>query len=285
MTAAKPLALAAVAAFLLAGCMGLPPGAADHGDSVTIAYTAYDLDSGAALRANRTVTFTVGDGDSGLGSRVESAVRGHRANDTFEVAVRDDPSLAYSEPVAVNRTLSPIPAHQSAARADFAQYVGEPTVGMTFDAYGIYTGQVTNVTDNAVSFRVLAEDGQQNAVPSVGATLVTRVTDTALLRTLDPVEGATFTVQPPSPFQPTTPLGLQAGSYKVVGATDTQILYVRSTSGLTDLVGHDLRVVVHVLEVTHAEAPVPTGGNFGARGHSQASGDPSTVLGGGPLAG
>lgn len=266
-------------ALLFAGCMGTPPGSAKPGDSVTIEYSAFDLGSGDALRENRTVTFTVGEGESGLGSTVEASLRGHRANETYTVEVRGDPSLDYSEDVAVNRSLSPIPTQQSAPRADFAQYVGEPSVGQTFDAYGIYTGQVTNVTNDTVSFQVMADDGQEDPVPSVGATLVTHVTGTALLRRLDPVAGATFTIQPPSPFQPTTPLGLQAGSYKVVGATDTKLLYARSASAQTDLVGRDLRVVVHVIEVTPAEEPVPTGGNYGAGKSPQVSGDPAQALG------
>ena len=278
MTAAKPLLLAlALCATLAAGCMGTPPGSAKAGDSVTIEYSAFDLASGDALRQNRTVTFTVGEGESGLGSAVEASLRGHRANETYTVDVRDDPTLDYSTSIAVNRTLSAIPTNQSAPRADFTQYVGEPSVGQTFDAYGIYTGQVTNVTNDTVSFQVVAEDGQEDPVPSVGATLVTHVTPTALVRRLDPVDGATFTIQPPSPFQPTTPLGLQAGSYKVVGATDTQLLYARSASAQTDLVGRDLRVVVHVLEITSAQAPVPTGGNFGVRHSPQVSGDPGAL--------
>jgi FKBP-type peptidyl-prolyl cis-trans isomerase 2 len=278
---AAPAALPALGlvALLVAGCMGTPPGSARPGDSVTIEYSAFDLESGDALRENRTVTFTVGEGESGLGSTVEGSLRGHRANETYTVEVRADPSLDYSERVEVNRSLSPIPTHQTAPRADFAQYVGEPTVGQTFDAYGIYTGKVTNVTNDTVSFQVIAEDGQEDPVPSVGATLVTHVTETALLRRLDPVDGATFTIQPPSPFQPTTPLGLQAGSYRVAGSTDGKLLYDRSASAQTDLVGRELRVVVHVLEVTPAQAPVPTVGNYGARDSPQVNGDPRQVLG------
>jgi FKBP-type peptidyl-prolyl cis-trans isomerase 2 len=265
--------------------MGLPPGSADTGDSVTIAYSAYDLTSGAPLRENRTVTFAIGDGGSGLGDTLEGAVRGHRANDTFEVTVRSDPSLDYSERVEANRTLAPIPVQQSAPRADFERYVGPATANQTFDAYGIYTGQVTEVTNDTVSFRILAQDGQQDAVPSVGATLVTTVTATQLLRRLDPVASATFTIQPPSPFQPTTPLGLQPGSYKVAEPTADKLVFLRSASGQGDLVGRDLRVVVRVLDVTDTQEAVPTTGNFGVRHSPQVNGDPASVLanGGQPI--
>lgn len=279
MTAAKPLPALLLAAVLAAGCLGLPPGAADTGDTVTIQYTAYDLATGEALREGRTATFTVGDGSSGLGSQVEGSLRGHRANETYEVTVRDDPSLDYSERVEVNRSLQPIPVEQLAPREDFARFVGEPAVGQTFDAYGIYTGRVTNVTNDTVAFRVLADDGQEDPVPSVGAVLVTTVTQTHLLRRLDPVEGATFAIQPPSPFAPTTPLGLQAGAYRVAGATDDKLVLMRSASAQPDLIGRDLRVVVTVLEVTDAAAPVPTDGNFGARDQTQVNGDPHTLFG------
>lgn len=274
----KPLLALALAAALAAGCMGLPPGAAGTGDSVTVLYSAYDLADGTLLRENRTVAFSVGDGGSGLGEAFERAVRGHAANDTFEVTVRDDPSLDYSERAEANRTLQPIPIEQSAPREDFERYVGAAAEGQTFDAYGIYTGQVTNVTNDTVSFHILAREGQEDAVPSVGATLVTTVTETHLLRRLDPVVGATFTIQPPSPFAPTTPLGLQPGSYKVQGATEDKLVFLRSASGQGELVGRDLRIVVTVLEVTDTQAAIPTTGNFGVRDSPQVNGDPASVL-------
>ena len=273
------LLLAAVLALLGAGCLGVPPGAADTGDSVTILYTAHDLDTGAALRENRTATFTVGAGDSGLGLMVEKAVRGHRQNDTFSVVVRGDPSLDYSAPASVNRTLAPIPANQTAPTSDFTNYVGEPTLGKTFPAYGVYTGVVTAADNQTVTFNVVATDGQRDPVPSVGAVLVTQVTPTQLLRHLDPVNGSTFAVQPPSPFSPSTPLGLQPGSYKVLGATADKILYARSASTETDLIGKSLRVDVTVQQVTHVQATLPTGGDFGVRSSPQVHGDPSSVLG------
>jgi hypothetical protein len=269
-----------LAALLTAGCLGVPPGAADGGDTVTIRYSAYDLATGEALREGRVATFALGSGESGLGDRLEASVRGRAANDTYEVRVVDDPSLDYSERVEVNRSLAPIPIEQSAPRADFARFVGEPAVNQTFDAYGIYLGLVVGVTNDTVTFRILADDGQEDPVPSIGARLVTTVTPTHLLRRLDPMPDATFAIQPPSPFQPTTPLGLEPGSYKVEGATDGKLVFLRSASAQADLVGRDLRVVVTVLEVQDAAEAVPTGGNFGARDSHQVNGDPASVLGG-----
>lgn len=275
-----PALLAIVlAAILAAGCLGVPPGAADVGDTVTIEYTAYDLESGVALRENRTATFSVGDGTSGLGQEVERSLRGRMPGDAYEVEVVDDPSLDYNQLVEVNRTLATIPRQQTAPRADFAQFVGEPTVGQTFAAYGIYTGRVTEVTNDTVAFQIEAEDGQEDAVPSVGAVLVTHVGETEITRELRPEVDATFVIAPPSPFQPSTPLGLQPGAYLVVGASEDKIQYSRSASAEADLVGRDLRVEITVVDVTEVEAPVPTGGNYGVRPSRQVEGDPSSVLG------
>jgi FKBP-type peptidyl-prolyl cis-trans isomerase 2 len=278
----RPLAsvlAAAAAVVLLSGCFGMPPGAADTGDAVTIRYTAYDLETGDLLRENRTVAFAVGSGTSGLGDAVERAVRGHLANDTFTVTVRDDPALDYGELVEVNRTLAPIPVVQSAPRRDFEQFVGPAAVEQTFPAYGIYDGLVTEVTNDTVHFRIVATDGQEDPVPSVGAVLVTHVGETELVRELRAIDGATFSVAPPTQAQPNTPLGLAPGSYKVLGMTDSKLQYGHAQSA-PDLAGRDLRVVVTVLEVTPAAAdPVPTSGNFGVRSSPQVNGDPTTVLG------
>ncbi|MEA3136557.1 MAG: hypothetical protein QOC71_838 [Thermoplasmata archaeon] len=272
-----PLLAVALAA-LAAGCFGVPPGAADTGDAVSIRYTAYDLETGDVIRENQTADFAVGDGSSGLGDQVERSVRGHKAGETYQVTVRDDPALQFTGTVEVNRTLAPIPVQQSAPRADFEQYVGPAAVGKSFPAYGIYLGVVTAVGNDTVDFRIEADDGQQDPVPSVGAILLTRVGDTELTRELLPDVGATFAIAPPSPFQPSTPLGLEPGSYKVLGATATKLQYARST-GAPDLIGKDFRVEVTVVSVDVVEQAVPTSGNFGVRDSPQVNGDPESVIG------
>jgi FKBP-type peptidyl-prolyl cis-trans isomerase 2 len=279
MNALPCLILLAVVAALAAGCVGVPAGAADNGDSVTITYTAKDLATGAVLRDNRSATFTVGAGDSGLGVQLEKAIRGHKAGDAFTVTVHSDPSLDYGGLVEVNRTLSPIPRNQTAPRSDFTNYVGEPTLGKTFAAYGIYTGVVTGADNDTVSFDIIASEGQRDPVASVGAILVTHLDGGLLQRQLDPDVGANFTIQPPSPFQPQTPLGLQPGSYKVIGATASKLQYARSSSQSSDLIGKALSYEVAVEQVTPVEQAVPTGGNFGVRSSPQVLGDPTSVLG------
>lgn len=274
----RPLLAFAAAVLLLSGCFGLPEGSANTGDLVSVRYTAADLDSGETLREDESASFDVGSGASGLGLQFERAVRGHLAGDTFDVVVRDDPSLDYSETVEVNRSLAAIPIEQTAPRDDFVTYVGEPTVGLTFPAYGIYTGRVTGSTDDTVEFRIEAEDGQEDPVPSVGATLVTHVGATTLTRELEPLVGATFSIAAPSPFQPNTPLGLEPGSYKVVGSSGDKLQFLRSASSQADLVGRDLRFTVTVVAVTPQGAPVPTDGNFGVRSSPMVNGDPSAAL-------
>jgi hypothetical protein len=266
------------AAILASGCLGLPAGSADSGDLVAIRYSAYDLETGALLRENHTAEFIVGSGASGLGSQVEGAMRGRLPGDSFTVSVRDDPDLDYSTTVEVNRTLAPIPIEQSAPRSEFEQFVGPATVGQTFPAYGIYNGVVHNVTDDTVHFRIEAVDGQQDPVPSVGALLITTMGTTNLQRTLNPDVGQTFTIAPPSPMQPSTPLGLQPGSYRVLGATEDTLQYRYVAAVQPDLIGKDLHVEVTVIGVTPAAELAPTG-NFGERSSNEVNGDPPSVLG------
>lgn len=281
------LATAAFALLAFSGCFGLPPGAAGTGDAVAIRYTAEDLATGQVLRQDRTASFALGSGASGLGLAFERALRGQVAGDSLTFEVHGDSSLAYTDPVAVERALSPIPRQQAVPRSEFdATPFGPATVGKEFDAYGIYTGVVTRVNETEVAFTVSAQsDGQHDPVPSVGAVLVTTMTATHLLRTLDPTVGATFVINPPSPFNPSTPLGLSPGSYKVAGATATQLQFLHSASTATDLIGKELRFTVHVLTVTAGSSEVePVDGNYGVRQSPQVNGDASSVLGSDALA-
>lgn len=273
----RVLSTAALLVALLSGCFGLPEGAADTGDLVTIRYDAIDAASGQAIHSNRTATFDVGSGASRLGLGLERAVRGRMAGDEFTVTIDDDPTLAFDGTVEVNRTLTPVPIHQTAPADDFRQYVGEPLVGTTFPAYGIYTGRVTGSNATVVEFDVLAEDGQEDPVPSVGAVLLTRVGATTLTRELVPQVGSTFTINPPSPFQPSTPLGLEPGSYRVDGAVGDKIVFSHGTAD-AQLIGKTLRFDVTVVSVSAGAETVPTSGNFGVRNSPQVNGDPRAVL-------
>ena len=276
--------LPAVAALLVAlsvsGCFGLPAGSAGTGDLVSIRYTATDLLTGETLRMNRSASFGIGSGDSGLGLQLERAVRGHVQGDSFDVVVKDDPSLDYSEEVFLNRSLPSIPVHQNAPLAEFTEFVGEPYANRTFEAYGIYTGLVTAWDNDTVEFDIVAQDGQLDPVPSVGAFLESHVVGGQVTRTLNPDVGATFTIAPAG-FGGSTLLGLDPGSYKVLGAAGSQIKLSFST-GDQDLVGRDLVVHVTVVAVSAQAEPVPTGGNYGVRESPQVNGDPHAALGQAP---
>jgi FKBP-type peptidyl-prolyl cis-trans isomerase 2 len=270
----RPLLIAALSALVLSGCTG--PGLGAHaGDSVSIVYTYVDANTGAVLRADQRLTFVYGS-SSGLGAAVDEALEGLGVNGSITLTLP-----AYGERVEVSRFLPAIPTHQSAPRAEFEQFVvRNPPVGHVFPAYGIYNGIVTSVGNTTIEFDVVAEPGQRNTVASVGAVLVTTPVDGELHRVLEPTVGATFTVSPPNPLQPSTPLGLTPGAYRTEGATETSIVYGRSPSTQPDLVGKDLHITVRILAITPATQPFPTSGNYGVRQSPQVHGDPAEILGG-----
>lgn len=282
-----PALVAVLAVAVLAGCTGLPAGSADRGDTVTVRYTAHDAETGAVLGQPTTLTFDIGSGASGFGTTFEIAARGHFTGDNFTVELRDDPALSYSGTAEVDASLPAIPMQQTAPRADFDQTpFGPATLGKTFAAYGIYTGTVTAANETEVAFNVTAMAGQEDPVPVVGAVLVTTSNGTHLLRTLRPVPGATFVIQPPSPFNPSTPLGLAAGSYRVIGLQGEKLLYEHSASTASALIGKDVRFMVSLLRIVAGSHGVePVDGNYGVRSSPQVNGDPASALGAEPFVG
>ena len=279
------LLLAATAVLLLSGCTGLPAGAADLGDTVTVRYAIHDLD-GNVLRPERTATFVVGTGGSGLGLGFERGVRGHLVNENTTLTVRDDPSLAFGKTVEVDRQLQGIDQVQDAPRRDFEANVGPATVGQTFPAFGIYTATVTGFTADRVNFTIEAKPDQHDPVPSVGAVLVSQGDGTTIHRSLDPTVGATFVINPPTSTNPNTPLGLAPGTYKTLGATETKLQYSYSSSGSLDLVGKDLRFTFTITSIRPGSHDVePVGGNYVARPSPYVNGDPEAVLGAKPADG
>jgi len=294
----KPIQALLVAAILAstAGCTGLPEGAADFGDTVQVRYSATDL-NGTVLRPERTISFAIGSGTSGLGLGFERGVRGLVVGENATFVVSDDPSLGFAgDPIEVDRALQPIPMHQDAERQDFEDNVGAASVGQQFAAFGIYTATVTAVTPTRVNFTITTDDldldgeadPQQDPVPSVGAILVTTPDGVSLQRELAPDVGRVFTVNPPTASQPQTPLGLSPGTYRTLGATDDKILYVFSTSASQDLIGKDIRFHVSVIRIVPGDHEVePDCGeedsgddcNYAARDSPYLRGDPDSVLG------
>lgn len=274
-----PLLLALVLA-ATAGCTGLPAGSADFGDTVNVRYSVMD-DNGNVLRTERTATFALGSGASGLGLGFERALRGALPGENLTFTIHDDPSLRFGKTVEVARDLSAIQKHQSAPRNDFESNVGPAGIGQQFAAFGIYTATVTAVTANEVSFLIETRDNatQRDPVASVGAILVSTPDATQIHRRLDPDVGRTFVISPPSQFSPQTPLGLAPGSYRTEGATDDKIVYAFSTSGALDLVGRSLSFNVAIVRIVAGDHEVePVDGNYVARPTPYVNGDPTTVL-------
>ena len=281
------LSLVAVAALVLtAGCTGLtglPAGSADNGDTITVRYSAKDAD-GHVMRLERSTTFVLGSGGSGLGLAFERELRGHRVDENITFALPDDPT-------EVDRELQGIPQQQDAPRREFEANVGPASVGQTFPAFGIYTATVTGVTADRVNFTIDAQPHQRNDVSSVGAVLVSDPDGETIHRTLDPTVGATFVINPPTQSNPQTPLGLAPGSYKTLGATATKLQYGYSPTGNFTLIGHELHYKVTILRLTvgdHTIAPeckdpeTEKGCDYAVRPSPYVNGDPESVLGAKP---
>lgn len=284
----KPvLAALALAVLSVAGCTGLPEGSADFGDTVTVRFSATD-DNGTVLRPERTSTFVLGSGASGMGLGFERALRGALQGENLTFAVTDDPSLGFRDVVEVDRALPPIQRHQDASRRDFEANVGPAFAGQQFPAFGVYTATVTGITTDRVNFTIDLRDAdldgfpdasQEDPVPSVGAILVSEASESQILRSLKPNVGATFTINPPSPANPSTPLGLAPGTYRTVGANDDSIEYSKSTSASADLIGKTVHFKATILRLVVGEHDAePVDGNYAARDAPYVNGDPDSVL-------
>ncbi len=282
LSAHKPsLALAAalplLALSMLSGCFGLPPGSIHTGDEVSIRYTATNSATGEVVRSGQLANFIVGTGASGLGAELESALRGRLPNETFTADVGRDASRDYLGIVEYDRTLDPIPIVQVHLRADVERGLGTLTLGQTFAAYQIYTGQVMALDAQNVTIQITAQDGQRNPVTSLGATYVTHIEGDNLIVAMEPDVGATFPVYPASPPYYTPPAGLEPGSYRTEGMEGDELLYSYSPSTETELVGVPLTFEVTILTVVPGSAGAqPADGNYGVRDSPQVLGDPSS---------
>lgn len=273
--------LALAAAFLalsLSGCFGYPEGTVRPGDTVTVVFDATDPATGEALATQRTATFAVGSGASGLGVAVERRLVGHRANDTVSVQSRGDESRAFGGEASVDRHLPPFPVESTLTRAEFEANIGPPEVGDEFPLGGIYTARVVSFDEGNVTYRFVLDGEQANEFPAVGVVLMSRIEGGELTRTLDPMVDATFTIRPPSIFQPSTPLGLEPGSYRTLGADEDSILFAYSPGQDAALLVPDLDVRITIQSVQPAgRVTEPVDGNYGVRGSHQVNGDPTKV--------
>jgi hypothetical protein len=268
------LAFAAIALPLLSGCFGYPEGTIRPGDSVTIRFDAVDPNTGQTLATARTVQFTVGSGGSGLGMDVERRLVGHRENDTFELESRDDASRQYYGEYTIDRYLEPFPADNVVDRETFTDGIGAPSVGMTFPIQQVYRARVTAFNETHVEYRFDYDDQPDEIdAPAFGVILVLYNDGDDVMRRLDPVVGATFSVRPPSPFSAPPPFPLEPGSYQVTGATDEHVLLAYNP-------GQDPRFLVPDLDISititahdaAARSNDPVDGNYAARDSPQVRG-------------
>ncbi len=270
----------------LAGCLGIPEGSVTSGDTVTADVTVTDLHTGEQLWTNPALTFVVGAGTSQLGFGFERAVIGMQQGGTETIRITNDPSLAWGDQVAVDGVFED-DLLGTIEESQFQQFFGEPVIGETFEPqFSFYTFRVESVNAGTVTYRVLPEDGQQDAVPHLGATLVTSIDADRdiMIQTLVADPGATFAVQPPSPFNPNTPLGLEPGAYRAVGNDGDQIVYEFNGVAHPDVVGHDLRITVDITDVVRGDAGAvePVDGNVGVRTSPVINGVPDEDVDYGP---
>lgn len=274
----------------LAGCLGAPEGGVMTGDRVQGSMTILDAASGEQIVGESPINFVVGDGQSGYGFQFERAFLGHTANESF-VFERDP--LEYEGLVQAPRFFGTDPAEPillagELERDRFVSAFGEPSEGMEFTPpLSFYGYRVTGVSETMVQYVALPEDGQENEVPHVGSILVTHVelgdpddpSDDRMVQELRPDIGATFTVQPPSPFQPTTPLGLDPGSYKVIGSDEETLHFSFNPTQHPDLIGRELRFEIEIDTVVPGPGIVrePVDGNYGVRQSTQVNGHPDTL--------
>ena len=280
-----PLLIAAVL-LPMAGCLGLPEGAVAPGDTVVVNVAAYDSATGELLMSNPQLTFVAGSGESDLGFEFERRLVG--AAEGFEGTFRisNDPSLAWGDEVSVEGVFED-DLIGTIDTTQFEQFFGAPVVGETFNPqFSFYTFRVEAVENGTVTYRVMPEDGQEDAVPHLGAVLVTEVDldRDVMLQTLTADVGATFEVQPPTPFNPNTPLGLAPGAYRAVGNEGNMIVYEYRAPGHPGLIGRDVRIEVSVVTVTAGagQAVEPVDGNVGVRTSPYINGQPSSEVNYGP---
>lgn len=269
--------LLVTASIAASGCTGSEP------DTLAVIdWTARDPETGEVLAEGRGTQFVVGRGGSFLGDDLERSLRGRSAGENYTFVSRGDESRTLSEEVRTPQLLGSDAAQQEISVAAFNRTLGhDPMVGEVFDYNPFYQAQVVAVGAQNLTFRFYLEGGEQrDPVPIVGAVLVSRIEDERLLRILEPDVGARFSIQPPSPQNPSTALGLAPGIYTTVGAEDGDLVYHRAAVTDVALLDEPVEFEVHVREVRQLTV-VGTDleeGHYGVRGGSPyVKGDPTSI--------
>ncbi|HEX2065236.1 MAG TPA: hypothetical protein VHI93_00335 [Candidatus Thermoplasmatota archaeon] len=279
MSAGSPAAgarvlLALASLLLLPGCLGYPPGSARPGDAVDLIYTATDATTGQVVVEQGQASVVAGQ-PSMLGPGVDRALVGRAANDTFvvESSLPDTYSGTQSVPAGLGRASM----ESRVARALFEASLGPPSIGQEFRASALYNATVVALEGANVTYRLAVTDGQEIPIPDLGLKLVHRIEGDDLVRSLAPLPGATFSIEPGPGGQ--TPLGLPPGSYRTRGLEGDSLVFDHSAVAPA-FFGKAVRFGVTVVAVhPRGPPPAPTG-EYGHRSSPQVLGDPAGALDG-----
>lgn len=222
------------------------------------------------------IQFTAGSGDSGLGPALERATYGAVAGDVLQ-GVLGDSGLRFGGQVTREASFGPVPLEGQLETGRFVGAFGDLPVGERFTPPGsFYEYEMVAKDDSFVTYRVLPEDGQRDAVPDIGSVLITYVDveDESMMQVLDPIEGAIFTVDPPSPFNPDTPLDLEPGTYIVLPSQEGTLNAAFVGTPYPELIDRGLsyRITIQAVQDAHGAAAEPVDGNYGVRNSPQLEG-------------
>lgn len=260
------LAVLAVAA--LSGCVGYEDGTIGLGSTVLGSIEVQDLDGNVVI-PERVVNAIAGRGDIGVGLDFEEAIIGLAQGNTYRITVENDPSLAFDEIVKVDNTFGPSPLVGEIPTSQFTGAFGDLQAGDEFTpGQSFFSYRVESRNDDIVVYRALPEDGQRNPIDRLGATLVTYVNLEAdtLTQVLEANPGQRFKIDPPSAFNPETPLGLAPGAYEGYMTYEGQIAYRYSPALFAAALPDSFVVVFTPNSVVAPQADAePMDGNYGVR--------------------
>lgn len=271
------LTLASLVAVTLSGCTGAPAGTPALGDTVTVDWTAFDAHSGDEVASGQDLQFVLGSGGSGLGRDFERHLIGLPMDQAFSFVSESDPSRPFGQVIATPRDqIDPMDATADVDVATFTQAIGmDPVVGDSFE-FNVFKADVVGVADDVVTYRHVDHAAE---LATLGVVVISHVMDGMLHIDLQALEGAQFTVQEPSPFNPGSPLeGLVPGDYRTRGMTETHVLFDHTSNPIAADLERPLRFTVTVTAVQPAPAQEFSEDGFTARASPVLLADPAAVL-------
>ncbi len=236
----------------------------DSADDITVTVTLRDPATGNVIFENatgqpfenRTLTLRLGVDESPLGPAFMETLAKLREGDRLQRQLNLGP---FAGDVAGPRIHGPHGIVKTEHRLMFeAKYDVEAEPGLIFNAPPYYKARVDSIDGDYVTYRLVPEDGQRDAVDQVGCIMITYVDGDNMTQVLEPVVNATFVVAPSAP----APLGLEPGSYLVLGSNETHLLFGRHPSLLVDWVGRDVLFEVRVTKIVTEEERKAIDGHY-----------------------